>query len=234
MKLAIVIPTYQRNDGKSFQFLKKCLTSIKNQTYKDYCVYLIGDKYEDNEEFESIANSIIDKDKIKYINLPHAVERKKYSINSKELAFSGGVNSTNVGISMALENGLNLICHLDHDDFWENNHLFEINEVINRFDNCAFITTTAKRLNTNIVAPIEGEGIHYPYPGSVYHSATCVDFKRIPLRYKDVFMEEGRLMAADANLWVRITEYMKKNNLIGYHTNKITCYHTNHHYDIIK
>jgi len=232
MKLGIVIPTYQRKDNKTPEFLKKALLSIKEQTYQDYMVYLIGDKYEDNEEFESIANSIIDNNKIKYLNLPHAIERDKYKMNSKELCFSGGVNATNIGISMALENGLNLICHLDHDDYWEDNHLFEINEVINKFDNCAFITTTAKRLNTNIVAPIEEEGIHFPYAGSVYHSATCVDFKRIPLRYRDVFKEENRLNAADADLWGRITEFMQKNNLIGYHTNKITCYHTNHHFDI--
>jgi glycosyltransferase involved in cell wall biosynthesis len=233
MKLGIVIATYYRKDGHSKFFLERSLESVKNQTHKDYCVYLIGDKYEDNEEFEFLATSIIDKDKIKYINLPHAVEREKYPMNSQQLLLSGGGNAFNVGIENLLKNNIHYICSLDHDDYWEDNHLFEINEVINKFDNCAFITTTAKRLGTDIVAPIEGEGIHYPYPGSVYHSAICIDFKRIQLRYRDVYACEGRLMAGDADLLVRITEFMQKNNLIGYHTNKITCYHTNHHWDII-
>ena len=47
MKLAIRILTYQRKDGKTPFFLRRALESIKNQTYKDYKIFLIGDKYDD-------------------------------------------------------------------------------------------------------------------------------------------------------------------------------------------
>src|ERR1035437_5772268 len=102
MKLGIVIPTYQRNDGKSPEFLKRALESIKNQIYQNYVVFLIGDKYNDNVEFELLATTIIEKNKIKYINLLHAVEREKYLINSNELCLAGSSNANNVGIDMAI------------------------------------------------------------------------------------------------------------------------------------
>ena len=42
----------------------------------------------------------------------------------------GGVNAMNYGVTKSLENGYEYICHLDHDDWWLPNHLFEINKCI--------------------------------------------------------------------------------------------------------
>lgn len=131
MKIAIVIPTYRRNDGSSFKFLTRALESIKNQQHTDYVVYLIGDNYSDNSEFEELS-TIIEPTKIKAINLPIAIEREKYPMNSKELHCSGGVNATNIGIEMAITDRLPYICHLDHDDYWSNTHLSAINDIIEK------------------------------------------------------------------------------------------------------
>ena len=56
MKLAIIISTYYRKDGRSSSFLTRALNSIANQTYQDYKIFLTGDRYENNEEFETIIS----------------------------------------------------------------------------------------------------------------------------------------------------------------------------------
>jgi glycosyltransferase involved in cell wall biosynthesis len=68
MKLGIVIATYQRLDGSTPSMLKRAIDSVKNQTHQDYTLIIIGDKYEDNNEFESICNDSDLKDKIVYKN----------------------------------------------------------------------------------------------------------------------------------------------------------------------
>jgi len=40
MKLAIIISTYYRKDGRSSSFLTRALNSIANQTYQDYKIFL--------------------------------------------------------------------------------------------------------------------------------------------------------------------------------------------------
>ena len=75
MKIGILIPTYYRNNGSTKDLLTRALESIKNQTHQDYIVFLIGDKYEQANEFNELATSIIPKDKIIHENLEHAVSQ---------------------------------------------------------------------------------------------------------------------------------------------------------------
>lgn len=63
MKIAIRILTYQRKDGKSEEYLRRSLGSIKRQTHQDYKVFLIGDKYDNHEELMRLSN-IINSEKI--------------------------------------------------------------------------------------------------------------------------------------------------------------------------
>ena len=102
MKIGIIIPTYNRKNNSTNQLLKRALESIKNQTHQDYVVFLVGDKYDDVDEFNKLATSIIPKDKIIYENLDKAVEREKYlDVNMTALWCSGGVNATNHGLDIA-------------------------------------------------------------------------------------------------------------------------------------
>jgi glycosyltransferase involved in cell wall biosynthesis len=54
--IGIVIATYRKLDGSTYDHLKKALESIKNQTYKNYKVFLIGDDYTDNNELLELSN----------------------------------------------------------------------------------------------------------------------------------------------------------------------------------
>ena len=227
-KIAIVIPTYRRSDGKTYDYLTRCLTSIKNQTYQNFKVFLIGDKYEDQLEFDYFTKSFLDPEHIAAVNLQYAFEREKYPINSIELWCSGGVNATNVGIDIVIGYGLEYICHMDHDDYWEPDHLEQINLAIEQKQKPAFIHTcsTYGRATLPYNTIFDGEIVEaFPIPGNLVHSSVCYSIKQLPFLYEDVFARLGLHQPADANMWEKMYEHMVENNLKSYMVKKLTCNH---------
>jgi glycosyltransferase involved in cell wall biosynthesis len=229
MKIGIVIATYQRSDGLTSKYLYRALQSISNQTYTNYEIIVVGDHYENADEFKTICKSIDFSDRIHFENLPYALERNKYQSNPRALWCTGGVNARNHGIKLALERGLSYICHLDHDDYWETDHLARIANVIKTDPNSVFICTCATyydkylpyvKLNETVIQ-------HIPSSGNIIHSSVCINHKLIPLLYRDVYEEEFRLEPADADMWTRLASFLSKNNLSNhsYLITKLTCYH---------
>jgi glycosyltransferase involved in cell wall biosynthesis len=228
MKFGIIIATYQRLDGTTPFLLTRAINSIKQQTYQNYKLIIIGDRYENNDEFEKICNDNLDID-ISYFNLPIAKERDRYPIGSKELWCAGGVNARNTGIDILLNLDVNYICHLDHDDYWHPTHLEQINRVLTTVDNNAsFIYSCSTYFDRYLPNGIELNNSiinSSPRPGDIIHSSVCINYKNIPLRYQDVYAESGNVEAADANLWSRIYEYIHENMLSSYLISAITCFH---------
>jgi hypothetical protein len=233
VKIGIVIPTYQRNDGQTPTLLKRALMSIKSQTHQNYKVFLIGDHYENNDEFVDIATSILPENKIHYVNLPFAEERERYGDNKMALWSYGGVNANNVGVELALGGGYNNICHLDHDDLWESNHLSSLSDVIEQ-TSAPFVCTKSSYMVRGILPVVTtNEKFIEFYPGcaQLIHSSTCVNFMEIPHRYVDLFKQTGKVGgAADCLLWGEVNNWLKTNNKKGYMVNKLTCYHNEEGY----
>jgi glycosyltransferase involved in cell wall biosynthesis len=225
--IAIVIATYQRNDNTTPEYLSRALTAIKNQTYQEYKVFLIGDKYENEIEFNTLATSIISEDKIYHENLPTAVERDRYPAGGMPLWRCGGVNARNYGIDMAIAHGYDYVCHLDHDDYWDINHLELISTVIAHDANFAFIHTQSTYLNG--ILPNTEQSLtvveRLPIPCQLIHSSVCINYKLITLRYRDTFHETGIPNASDADLWERISMFIIDNNYKSYYIPQLTCYH---------
>ena len=69
MKLGIIIPTYQKLNGSTPTLLKRAVESVKNQTYQDYTLIIIGDKYEDNavEAMAGLLSTLITDDQLKVL-----------------------------------------------------------------------------------------------------------------------------------------------------------------------
>jgi len=229
---AVVITTYQRKDGTTPHVLKRALNSVFNQDYKNFKIFVIGDKYENNLEFESIFNQY-PKDKIYYENLPFAKERDKYT--DKWLIWKyGGCFANNYGINKSIENGYEYICHLDHDDEWYPDHLSSLNNAIVKTKSLWLCTKSEYVFNMVLPSINSNDELidFYPIPEGLIHSSTCINFKKIPLRHRNIFEETGVSgLPGDADLWLRISNYLKENNLNGILINKITCKHIEEGYE---
>ena len=57
MKLSVVISTYMRADNKSPFFLKRAIDSVFSQTHKDFKIFLIGDRYENQDEINNLVSN---------------------------------------------------------------------------------------------------------------------------------------------------------------------------------
>lgn len=231
INFGIIIPTYYRQDGKSKNYLIRALSSVFNQSYQNFKIYLIGDRYEKEEEIYEILE-LYDKSKIYFENLPIAEERDNYS-NKMAIWSYGGVNASNYGIDLSLKDNNYYICTLDHDDFWEGNHL----ELLNKYmiqTGSDWACTKSNYLN--IVFPNINSNLNYiqflPKARSLIRSSACMNFKAIPLKYKDLFKENGTTsLPSDADLWERCAMHIKSNGLKSILINSTTCNHLEEGYE---
>jgi len=221
MTFGIIIATYKRPDGKTFSYLSRALRSIKRQTHQDYLVLLIGDNYEDYSELYNISK-YIDSDKLYLENLPVAVEREKYT--GYLLWASGGLNAMNHAIDIGLSKGIKYFCHLDHDDYWAPDHLFNFEKSLQEKEYPFLVSYSTSPVFKKILPDYNNTNI-LPIPFGMIHSSTCVDFHFFQEKYRDVFKETGTASPADADLWDRLNKIMVKLNLTGKLIKKITCFH---------
>ena len=249
MKFAVITATYQRSNGSSPKVVTRAIDSLKKQKHQDFKLFLIGDYYEDNKEFQSFKK-LLPKDKIYLENLPFSPERKKYKNPSKELWACGGTSAINRGIDVALEQGFTHITLLDHDDIWYPNHLELINKAV-EITNSPFIITKGNYTNSNKrtnTIPFKHTYDELSINTDSYYSITpeikaypfipvqclfmklsvCMDMSRIKLRFRDVLEETGILAAGDADMWNRIGKLMYSSietEQIGLRRNKEIIYH---------
>jgi len=231
MKIAVIILTYQRHDGKSPFYLKRALDSVFAQLHQDFKVFVIGDKYDDNEEFLNIVQSY-QQDKIYYENLPVAIEREKYKNNSKALWCACGLTAQNRGFDVALSEGFEYMNQLDHDDYWTNDHLSSINDVITETgaEWVCTLSTHVKNLKLPNVVTNEKYIEFIPGPEKQITSSVCMNLVKIPIRSRDVLAETGMPYAADADRWYYCNVFITDNHIKSYFVNKLTCFHNEEGY----
>lgn len=228
MKISIVIATYRRSDGKSPLYLKRCLDSVFSQTYKDFVVYLVGDKYENVGELNDLLASY-PTDRLIFENLPYAKEREKYANDRMTLWGYGGINAMNHGIKKSLADSIDYVCHLDHDDFWEPNHLQSLVECI--ISTGAVVAYTKSTYMSRGILPsvADSAGLYIeqiPFPGQFIHSSICIDFKRVPFMYRNALEEEGiQNCTGDGDLLGRIMKFLPTTAMKSYLINLVTCHH---------
>lgn len=222
-KIGIVMSTYMRRDGKTPGYLNRALSKISLQTFRNYQVYVMGDHYEDDQELKSVGAPYLN---VKCINLPHAVEREKYRAGSMELWSTGGNAAVLTGIEEAIKDGISYICHHDHDDWWEPNHLELINKVIEE-KNPMFVCTMSSYSNIHLpYLPKTDQVIEFfPVPGGMICSSSCIKYSDTKLRARDVFEATGKANPADADLWERLAAEMKVTGKKGYLITTLTCHH---------
>lgn len=216
-KIAIVISTYYRDDGKTKFYLERTLNSLKKQINKNFEVFLIGDKYENIEEFYSYKNLL---DNITCLNLEKAKEREKYK--GEILWCYGGVNAINTGIELALSKGFNWIINLDHDDYFAESH---INDIIKVIENENPVFVCSKSTYINHILPNTNNSNFIPSGSKLIKSSACLDFSKINLRFLDLYDEKKIIYPSDADFWNRVGKIIIENKYKSICTLNITCFH---------
>lgn len=235
MTLGVTIHTYQRADGQTPYLLMRAISSVANQSYQNFKIFIVGDKYENNSEFEDIINGFVEiADKIVCENLPFAHERDKYlGVNNVALWNCGGANALNHANNLAKAHGITKVCHLDHDDVWLPNHLELIAKVITEKNNPAFIHTLSKYLSNPVFPQMIVDGRileHYPSYCNLIHSSVYMDLEQIHLSYRDMYEQQGIIFPSDGDMWERIREKCTAENLKCYVITAVTCIHENENY----
>jgi glycosyltransferase involved in cell wall biosynthesis len=219
MKVAVIIATYVRKNGLSKQHLDRCLTSLKNQTNQNFKIFLIGDAYENEEELFSFSDWF-DKDHLKIVNLEEAYERSRWK--GYELWCVSPVTPMNKGIDIALSEGFDYMCFIDDDDYYLPDHIETILQAIK---------DTGKNLIHTVCKVVRGgEPFNFPELQEQLYQlvtprceqfakcSTCVNFKNIELRPRNVFEEIGVHLVYDCDLWERIGN----SGEVGVKVNKVT------------
>lgn len=216
----VLIKSYKRKNGTSPDYVKRCFESVMNQTYQNFKIFFIGDKYEDNEEFEELC-SLVPKEKIIAVNLPIAAERDNPKLTGKALWCSAGANASRFGMNLMRENNIFHHCRLDDDDYWLPNHLEIINMGYMMFPESVYVYSNALYTNPSghtrtfppdNISPLLGYDNLPPRPERLIQSAASWRLDKIPLMPRDC-LEQGRVYPGDADLWSRMGVFFGKNNL---------------------
>lgn len=207
--------TYFRPNGFSKFYLKRSINSISHQTFKDWKLYLIGDFYENNSQFEQIS-MLLPKDKIKSINLDKSVEREKYT--GKELWKMAGFTANNIGLELARKE-CKIHARLDDDDYWIDNHL----EILSKgYPNNAFVYTRSKNRKEFLPKEETKENLP-PKAYNLIHSAASWDLEKINFNYLDASKTD--FVAGDAFMWESIKAFCDEKNYKTLYIPEITVVH---------
>ncbi len=178
---SIVIPVFNRAN-----FISKTIDSIKNQTYSDWECIIVDDGSSDN--LKEIATGLIkDDERIKYVFQ-----------NNKERSAA-----RNNGIKHS--NG-KYICFLDSDDFFLENHLFDLYERIEqeKFPVGLFFTNMIISQNNvieHLLFPsLDNEIIPYLFQNPIIPGRVCIENTIL----QHVFFDEDIVIVEDLLLWVKI------------------------------
>ena len=179
MKVSVIIATYQRKNGNSVLYLKNMFKILEAQTYKDFKVFIVGDSYENNTEFENLCKSY--NGDIYYSN-SDVHFRNCFNIK-KNMWSSGGINARLIGIEKAISENYDYYFHLDDDDYWEPNHIENYINTINKYNGkLDFIVSKSEFFN--IVLPrayVHNENINnfIIKPCDIVHASWCINLKTI-------------------------------------------------------
>lgn len=131
MKFSIIIPYYNKK-----KFIKQCLKSIVNQSYKDFEIIIIDD----------FSNSV---DSLYLINLVENI--------SKDCSIRFYKNEKNLGPSISRNKGINssigdVIIFLDADDSITKNYLLSLASIFLELE-CSIIVSNTKETSNNLLRP---------------------------------------------------------------------------------
>jgi flagellar biosynthesis GTPase FlhF len=179
---AIVMPTYYRKNGTSKNNHREVSEMLKKQTYTNWKIFMMGDDYEKDEEFnENIT--FFPSDKIYAENIKGCSYRRDVFTIDRNKWCNGGLAALHQGIVKAIDCGYSYYVHLDDDDRWTDNHLQLLADTIKEFPNADFLNTCSTL--GRIILPKTGQYVKlyynnvYPTGNDIVHATWCLNLKTL-------------------------------------------------------
>lgn len=194
----IATPTYDRRPKRETEpLLRRCIQTVKSQTYTKYIHLIVGDHFDDDLLFDAITGK---EDKIVALNFPLSMEREITPINDKfQMWKNGGANTLNYAVWL-IKQSKGILARLDDDDQWRSDHLkLMAKQYEEKGERCAFVFCNAW-----------GAPSDYPVESQVFHSSVSWRPSLLPLQY-----QKHPNKPADGYLWGRMTAFMKAHHLIS-------------------
>ena len=228
IKFCIIIATFNRPNGKTPEYLTRSLDSVLTQSYTNWDLIIVGDKYEPENELLDIINKYKTPNKnIIYIN--NTIVERDVITNNYDLWCCAGANSMNIGLKYARENNYKYYCHLDDDDYWTSEHLQYLYFVYNKYPNCIFANTQSTFIQSvlpNIIIDIYENNI-MPTPRCMVHSSFSFRMDIILSNYLTIFEDNFKYgIYSDAQMLETIRCFILENNIYcSVYNPVLTCYH---------
>jgi len=202
-RYAIIIPNYNNDHGNYYNktYLRKCIESVLEQTYKDFDLIIVDDMSTDSSQ-ETIKEYQEQDSRIHFIqNI-----RKRYN---------GG--SRNVGIEYALNNlQFDYFCFLDSDDWWKDKNVLEL--INNRLYNHEMMTLGCEMLSKRgITYTSKNEAKCYEDLWSLNNNLWCTAWARVIRKDKIAYFCEDTLM--EDRVWTyKVADNLNFENVINLRT----------------
>jgi len=225
----IVMAKYYRKNNKTKNYLNRSINSIINQTFSDWQLIIVGDKYEPEEELLEIINEFKQKTSNKIIYLKNLVVERDFIKDNNKLWNVAGATSINIGLNYLRDNNIKYYCHLDDDDYWNEKHLSALNEIYSKYENCVFSNTQSKYINTVLPKTnnfVIKENNLLPQERIMVHSSYSFRCDIIKFNYYTIFTEDSYFYPSDAIMLNNIQKFILENKqYCAIYNPVLTCYH---------
>lgn len=160
-KVAIYCSTYnisenQRGRGEYITYkkmLNNLLDSLKSQSYDNWKLFIVGDRFDPEEELVDLLKSKLKPSQYAFHNMSKPGERD--DLEGTDLRLSGGCKAKNKAISMGKGEGFAYFAHIDHDDVWKPNHLEHVMRAFQQDPDVGFVYTKGAKRR------VKGSGSYY-------------------------------------------------------------------------
>lgn len=215
--LCVVAATYQRSDGSSPGNLETLWNMLEQQTFKNWMLYLTGDKYENEQEWKRV--SFFNDSRASLYNLPEPGERNE--LRGSQLWLNGGSAALNESIRRALADGHEWVVQTGDDDIWDADHLENIYAGIGtgatfvtvscQYAHNGYLPREAAEWRTNLTHDVP------PRPCGVIAAAVAWNARLLHSKYVRDLKTPN-----DASLWARI---VFEDKFYPVFVPSVSCYH---------
>ena len=238
-KFVVFFATYMRANNRTPNNIKNVVNMFKSQTYQNFDIVIIGDDYENNDEFEELMKLFPPEKLVYYENRKESTRYNTFNI-AKNRWSCGGFFAKKFGLEKCMELGYKYYFHLDDDDKWDSNHTQIIKDTIEQYPEVDFLYTKSRYcggvLPNTTVNKIAYNNLP-PRSSNLVHSTTCMKIETLAPHILNLFNTRAKLIndikakrvaerqigPFDAWKWDTINNLIKKKSHKAIFIPTITC-----------